>query len=124
MDPLNDGDNGALGSVFDTITGTVGSIEQFGQKVGDATTFNMSVAMIWAVILFMFLTLFIRLAKPWNDGAAERWRSTGRIFEGAVPRDRRSKDEKIADLEDRLAAALAQIAAFHEANASLRETGT
>lgn len=115
MDPL-EGDSGNLAGVFDTITGTVNSVQSFGQTVGEATTFDMSVAMIWAVILFMFLTLFSRLAKPWNDAGAERWRQTGhvRLPPEAVWRRRGNdpKEERILDLEDKLAAAMATIAAL------------
>lgn len=118
MDPLNDGDNGALGGVFDTITGTVGSIQHFGQTVGEATTFDMSVAMIWAIILFMFFTLFVRLGKPWNDAAAERWKATGRLVQPPAAPFRASKDQRIADLEDRLADALAQIASLTAASSA------
>ena len=130
MDPLDPGDSVNLAGVFDTITGTVNSVQNFGQTVGEATTFDMSVAMIWAVILFMFLTLFSRLAKPWNDSAAERWRESGHIRRPpAVPFHRRGVDpqeQRILDLEDRLAAALATIAALtaEESPPPSRETAS
>lgn len=123
MDPL-DGDNGNLGGVFDTITGTVRSVQGFGQAVGEATTFDMSTAMIWAIILFMFFTLFIRLAGPWNNAAAERWRNTGRVVQANAAPFRASTKDRITDLENQLAAALAQIAALTAAStADDRETG-
>lgn len=122
MDPLSDGDNGALGSVFDTITGTVNSMERFGQTVGEATTFTMAEAMIWAVIVFMFITLFVRLAKPWNDGAAERWRQTGRIRGGAVGAPDDWRDARIRTLEAQLADVMQQVRDLTGANAPERET--
>lgn len=122
MDPLNEGDNGALGSVFDTITGTVNSIERFGQTVGEATTFTMAEAMIWAVIIFMFITLFVRLAKPWNDGAAERWRQTGRIRGGAVGPAPDWRDQRIATLEAQLADVMQQVRDLTGADAPERES--
>lgn len=116
MDPLDTGDAGALGSVFDTITGTVNSIEEFGSTVGRVGTFQMGQAMIWAVIVFMFLALLSRLATPWNSAAAERWRQTGQVRPPAAPyRPRRQgdpKEDRILELEDKLAAALATIAAL------------
>ncbi len=115
MDPLDTGDAGALGSVFNSITGTVNSIEQFGETVSRAGTFQMGQAMIWAVIAFMFLALFSRLATPWNSAAAERWRASGQVRPPAAPfRPKRTdpKEDKILELEDKLAAALATIAAL------------
>lgn len=113
MDPM-EGDSGALGGVFDTITGTVNSIEKFGQTVGEATTWSMTTAMIWAVIIFMFITMLMRVVVPWNNAAAKRWEATGIIVQPAAPFRPKgdAKDQKIQELEDRLAAALAQIAAF------------
>lgn len=112
MDPLNDGDNGALGTVFDTITGTVNSIENFGQTVGEVTSFKMGEAMIWSVIAFVFLNLFFRVVRPWNEGAADRWRNTGRVRATPAAPFQDPKDQKIADLEDRIAEMAAQIAAL------------
>lgn len=112
MDPLNDGDNGALGSVFDSITSTVNSIENFGQTVGEAGSFQMGQAMIWAVIVFVFLNLFFRVVRPWNEGAADRWRTTGRVRSSPPAPFQDPKDQKIADLEDRIAEMAAQIAAL------------
>jgi hypothetical protein len=115
MDPLDTGDAGALGSVFDTITGTVNSIEEFGSTVGRVGTFQMGQAMIWAVIGFMFLALLSRLATPWNSAAAERWRQTGQVRPPAAPYRPRKQDpreDRILELEDKLAAALATIAAL------------
>ena len=113
MDPM-DGDSGALGGVFDTITGTVNSIEKFGQTVGEATTWSMTTAMIWAVIIFMFITVLMRVIVPWNNAAAQRWQATGIIVQPAAPFKAKpdARDQKIQDLEDRLAAALAQLAAL------------
>lgn len=112
-DELGPGDAGELGGVFDTITGTVRSIEGFGDAVGEVTSFSMTAAMIWAVILFMFFTLLARLARPWSEGAAERYRTDRRVFTltGGASRGlhRDPRDARIEDLEDRLAAALAQI---------------
>lgn len=109
-----DGDSGALGSVFDTITGTVNSIETFGRTVGTATTWSMTTAMIWAVIIFMFVTLLLRVIVPWNTAAAKRWEATGVILTPAAPFRGKPdpRDEKIMELEDKLAAALAQLAAL------------
>lgn len=114
MDPLDTGDAGALGSVFDQITGTVNSIERFGETVGRATTFEMGTAMIWAVIVFMFLALFSRLATPWNSAAAERWRQTGQVRPPAAPYRQKGdpQQDRILELEEKLAAALATIAAL------------
>lgn len=114
MDPM-DGDSGALASVFDTITGTVNSIETFGRTVGTATTWSMTTAMIWAVIIFMFVTLLLRVIVPWNTAAAKRWEATGVILQPtAAPFKGKdaARDARIADLEDKLAVALAQLAAL------------
>lgn len=114
-----DGDSGALGSVFDTITGTVNSIETFGRTVGTATTWSMTTAMIWAVIIFMFVTLLLRVIVPWNSAAAKRWEATGVVIKPtAAPFKPRTTDRladleaKNQELEDKLAAALAQLAAL------------
>lgn len=110
-----EGDSGALGGVFDTITGTVNSIETFGRTVGDATTWSMTTAMIWAVIIFMFVTLLLRVIVPWNSAAAKRWEATGVILTPTAAPFRRKADpreERILELEDKLAVALAQLAAL------------
>jgi hypothetical protein len=106
------GDAGELSGVFSTISGTVDSMETLGNKLVQVTSFNMTVAMIWAVIAFAFFTMIVRLAKPWNDGAAERWRVTGRVLPKV------DRDQRIQDLEDKLANALAQLAALTGASAS------
>lgn len=104
------GDAGALGNVFDTITGTVNSIERFGDTVKDATSFTINEAMIWAIILFMFFTLFVRLARPWNDVAADKWRQ-GHL---GAPRPKRASqkdfESRIEMLEAQLGEALAKLA--------------
>lgn len=114
MDPM-EGDSGALGGVFDTITGTVNSIETFGRTVGTATTWSMTTAMIWAVIIFMFVTLLLRVIVPWNSAAAKRWEATGVILTPTAAPFKRKADAseaRILELEDKLAAALAQLAAL------------
>lgn len=123
MDPM-DGDSGALGGVFDQITSTVNSIETFGRTVQSATTWSMTTAMIWAVIIFMFVTLLLRVIIPWNTAAAKRWEATGVILTPTAP-FKPSKDARIADLEaknaeleDKIAAALAQLAALTAAAAA------
>lgn len=121
MDPLDTGDAGELGGVFDSLRGTVRSIEGFGQAVGEATSFSMASAMIWAVIIFMFFAFSVRLLKPWNDGAAERWKHTGRVRGGPLGPAGGWQDMRIQQLEAQLAEAMARIDALTGATAPSRE---
>lgn len=118
---LDDGDPGELGGVFDTITGTVTSIERFGDTLGEATSFSMTTAMIWAVILFMFFTLVARLARPWSDAGADRYRNDRPIIP-RHPGGRVAPSQlRIEELEEKLAAALQRILELEEAQPELKE---
>jgi hypothetical protein len=123
MNPLDEGDAGGLGSVFDSITGAVHSVERLGQTVNTVTTFSMTVAMIWAIILFMFFSLLVRLLRAWNDAAAERYRTDRPVFppRQTSPHGRSDPDNRIEDLEARLAQAMLIIEELRGERAPARE---
>jgi hypothetical protein len=105
-DLLDNGDAGSLAGALDSVTETVQSVERFANTVKTASSFEVVLPLVWAIIALWAARWFIQLLRPWNDGAARRWEATGRVTNRRTPKD---YEAQIASLNARIAELLAEL---------------
>lgn len=107
MDPLEAGDAGGLAGALDSVTETVESVERFATTVRDASSFEVVLPIVWAIVALYAARMVLRFVGPWNDGAAERYRTDRRVFTNR--RSRKDYEAEIESLNARIGELLAEL---------------
>ena len=106
MDPLDLPDPGSLGSAIDGITGTVKSVQRLGETVVDDTSFELVLPVVWALIVLIGISRFLKFLQPWSEGGAKRYAEGARVMTFKAPK---AYEAELAALKAQLREALDEI---------------